>query len=226
MSLATTAFGLATVLLAVGFSVPQLVRLLRTGETAGVSLAGTANSAISFTAWTWYAWSAADLWLFLSSIVGIPGGVLTVVLTWRRGIARDGLWLPVLWSGVLLAAVTLDAVVGSSALALAVGGSVLWLLGPALASAYRSADVSGIAAGTWLVLGLEGVLFLGYGLLAAVPASVIYGVVTVLGSTAMLARLVLAHRPSPRGPVPPAAPGPQHPVLVSVARTSYSEGMS
>lgn len=192
---ATVLFGLATVALAVGFSVPQLVRLRRTGDANGISLAATTNSAISFTAWTWYALVEADLWLLLSSAVGIPGGVATVVLAWRRGAARQGLAVPVVWTAVLLGCSALDALLGASMFAVAVGASVLWLLVPALTTAYRTHDLSGVAVGSWLVLAAEGALFLGYGLLASVPASVLYGVVTLVGCAAMLARLATVRRP-------------------------------
>lgn len=195
---AVVLLGLATVALAVGFSVPQLSRLLRTGSTSGVSLPGVANSTISFAAWTGYAVDIADPWLLASSAVGVPGGVATTVLAWRRGADRRGMWLPVVWAGVLVAAYGCDTVLGSSLVGLAVGASVLWLLAPALITAWRSPDVSGIAAGSWLVLAAEGLLFLGYGLAAGVLASVLYGVVTLVGCAAMLLRIAAGPAPSRR----------------------------
>ena len=43
--------GAATVVLALMFALPQLVRLIRTGSAAGLSLTALANSSVSAVAW-------------------------------------------------------------------------------------------------------------------------------------------------------------------------------
>ena len=189
--------GATSVLLALAYSVPQLLRLVRTGSTAGVSLPAVANSSVSYLAWTAYSCTLSDPWLLASSAVGLPGTLALTVLVWRRGADRSGLWVPVLWAGLLAVAAWLDASLGTSATAAALGASVLWLLVPTLSTVWRSPDVSGQAPGTWWVLALEGALFLAYGLVAAVPASTLYGAVTLAGCLAVLARLaVVVRRPA------------------------------
>jgi uncharacterized protein with PQ loop repeat len=186
--------GAGTVLLAVGFSIPQLVHMRRSRSAAGVSLAAVINSAISFLAWTLHAASIGDAWLIASSAVGLPGAAATSVVAWRCGASRSGLWLPALWVVTLVVAATSDLTGTTSLFGIVVGASVTWLVLPAVVKAWLSQDVSGLAASSWWVLASEGALFLGYGLLRAVPASTVYGVLCLLGSFGVLSRLALASR--------------------------------
>lgn len=187
-----TLIGLSTVVLAVAISVPQLVRTARTGAVSGVSLAAVANSTVSFGAWTVYAVGLGDLWLIASSAVGLPGQLALTWLVWRRGGDRAHLWLPGVWLALLGAVAATDVLLGTGLAHLVVGASVLWLVIPAVLHAWRSSDVSGIAAGSWWVLSAEGALFLGYGLVAGVPATVVYGVACLAGSSGVLGRLAVA----------------------------------
>ncbi|HEY6797630.1 MAG TPA: hypothetical protein VI248_23395 [Kineosporiaceae bacterium] len=185
------AFGTATLLVAAGYSLPQLVRLRR-GSAAGVSTAGAVNTAISFVAWTGYAVWAADRWLLAASLVGLPGAVATAGLAVRHR-AAPGRWrLPAIWTATLVAAVVAQAVGLLPMVPLVIGTSIVWTVAPALASAWRSRDVSGIAVGTWLVHAGEGLLYLGYGHLHRQPAATAYGVACLAGSIGVLARLAVA----------------------------------
>jgi hypothetical protein len=58
-------------------------------------------------------------------------------------------------------------------------------------TAYRSPDVSGIARGAWWLLLVEAVVCTVYGVLADVPAYVVYAVIAAVGSVLMLARTAL-----------------------------------
>ncbi|GLY27128.1 hypothetical protein [Kineosporia sp. NBRC 101731] len=194
-SLAVHAFGVGTVVLAVAVSVPQYLHLRRGGTAAGVSLPAVLNSAISFFAWTAYALYITDGWLIASSAVGLPFAAITVYAAWKAGAARERMWLPAVWSGVLLGTGMLDLITGRHAAELVVGASIGWFVIPAIVKAWTSRDVSGIAAGSWWVQALEGGLFLGYGLAGDVYASVVYGVVAMAGSGAVLGRLALGYRP-------------------------------
>lgn len=83
--LAAQAYGVGTVLLSIAVSVPQYLHLRRGGGAAGVSLPAVTNSAISFCAWTVFGLSIADTWLFVSSAVGLPFAVATVLAAWNAG---------------------------------------------------------------------------------------------------------------------------------------------
>lgn len=186
--------GAGTVLLAVGFSIPQLLHMRRRRSAAGVSLAAVLNSAISFLAWTVYALSIGDAWLIASSAVGLPGAVATAVIAWRCGAPTSGLWSPALWVATLTATAVSDLVGTTSLFGLVVGASITWLVLPAVVKAWQSQDVSGLAASSWWVLASEGALFLGYGVIRTVFASTVYGVLCLLGSFGVLGRLALAAR--------------------------------
>lgn len=181
-------FGAGTVFLAIAVSVPQFVRLWRGDTAAGVSLPAVLNSAISFLAWTVYALCLGDGWLIASSAIGLPFAIVTALAAWRCGADRGGLWLPLLWACVLIG----TCVLGGTTAKVVVGASIGWFVVPAAAKAWLSRDVSGIAVGSWLTVALEGALFLGYGVVQGVGATVVYGVVAVLGSAAVMARLVSA----------------------------------
>jgi uncharacterized protein with PQ loop repeat len=189
-------FGAATVAVGVGFSVPQLVRLTR-GHAAGVSPSALTNSAISFLAWTLYAAWIRDVWLLASSAVGLPGAAATAVVAVRADGDRSWLRLPGLWVLTLLAATFAECTGTTSVLPLVIGTSVLWCVAPALLRAWRSADVSGIAVGSWLVLAGEGALFLGYGWQQQLVAPSVYGVVCLAGAGGVLARLGMRRRRPP-----------------------------
>lgn len=192
----THVLGLATVVLAVALSAPQLHALLTTGRTCGVSLASLLCSTISFTAWTVHAVQVGDAWLLTSSAVGVPGQALTTWCAWRAGASREGLLVPACWAVLVSVVLAWDGLHGTVVAAPIVGSSILWMVVPAAVTAWRSTDVSGIAAGTWWVLLGEGALFLGYGVAAgAVLAPTVYGAACLAGSMCVLARLAVRRAP-------------------------------
>jgi uncharacterized protein with PQ loop repeat len=197
-ALLTWIFGAGTVALAVAVSIPQFLRLRRGGTAAGVSLTAAVNSSISFAAWTGYSLSIGDGWLIASSALGVPFALATAVAAWRCGADRSRLWVSAAWAAILLAAALLQETSGWAGLHIVIGASIAWQVLPATVHAYGSRDVSGIAAGSWWVLSTEGVLFLVYGLAGGEQAPVIYGVMAVLGSAAVLVRVRIGSRPRPQ----------------------------
>jgi hypothetical protein len=113
------------------------------------------------------------------------------------------MWVPALWSATLLLALLVTPVL-PTAFATVLGASVLWYVTPAALTAWRSADVSGIAAGTWLLLLADGLVAGAYGVLADVPAYLVYAVTAALGAMAVLARLWWRWSPD-CGECPPVA---------------------
>jgi MtN3 and saliva related transmembrane protein len=159
-------------------SVPQVVRLLRTRNTSGVSI------------WTYTIWTSAALWW---AAWGFSAGA-------KPSLAVNLACIPVLFAMVLLLrptrahwAVLLLSLVGSlagmlwSPTSLMVIGSLgQILLGlPAAAEALRrDADLSGVAPGTWAMVILSGVLWLvfdtGIGYSAAGAAGTFQALVAVV----------------------------------------------
>ncbi len=76
------------------------------------------------------------------------------------------------------------------------GCSILWFVAPAAVTAWRSADVSGIAWQTWALLALDGLVFGLYGLVSGIGADRVYGSAALVGSAVILAGLAMGSRQS------------------------------
>ena len=180
--------GLLSVILAVWFALPQLLRLRRTGTAAGLSADSLANSLVSLIGWTVYGLAHGNMWVILASVAGIPATVVTLVLAFRAG-ARPSIQLPALWASVLLVTAVIDLVFGLSLIDIVLGCSILWFVVPAAVTAWKSADVSGLSPQTWLVLALEASVFGIYGLVGHVLADQVYAVTSLIGAAAVLSRI-------------------------------------
>jgi len=180
--------GAATAALALAFGLPQFLRVRRTGSVAGVSLPSVTNTVVSTTAWLFYGVHLHDFWVAMTSVVGLPSLVATFVAVVRRSDVRAGMWLPLLWAAILAGTAALMPWLPALFPAV-LGASALWYVTPAAVTAWRSADVSGIAAGTWLLLAVDGLVAGAYGVAAAVPAYLVYAGVALAGALVVLARV-------------------------------------
>ena len=185
--------GLASVVIAFWFAVPQLTRLVRTGTTAGLSMASLCNSAVSLVAWTVYGVTHGSVWIVASSLVGLPAIVATAVLASREGLPTEPV-LPLLWTGLLVSTTAVDQLAGTSALDVVLGCSILWFVAPAAMTAWRAPDVSGVAWQTWALLALDGVVFGLYGMVSDIGADRVYGAAAILGAAVVGARLLVGDR--------------------------------
>ena len=188
LSLATLV-GVAGTLLAAGYTVPQFRKLRRMRSATGISVAALANSTVSGIAWTVFGVLEHDVWVALPAAVAVPATAGAVVLAWLRGGSRDRLWLTGLWA-VTVTLAGLSAVwVGTGPATVVLGGSVALLVTPAALTAWRSHDVSAIAASAWALMILDALLAGAYGVLADVNANLIYAVVATTGSLVILLRI-------------------------------------
>jgi uncharacterized protein with PQ loop repeat len=184
-----TLVGLAATLLAVGYTLPQLSKLRRMSSAAGVSVAALANSTISGVGWTVFGVVERDLWVALPSAVAVPATVGAMVLAWTRGGSRARMWLPAVWAGVVALSGLASFWVGAGPATVVLGCSVALLVTPAALTAWRSRDVSAIAASAWGMMILDALLAGVYGVLADVDANLIYATVATVGSLAVLLRI-------------------------------------
>jgi uncharacterized protein with PQ loop repeat len=180
--------GLATALLAFAFGFPQWFRVRRTGSVAGISLASVTNSLVSTLAWLLYGLAIKDVWVTTTSIVGLPATIATLVAVMRRSDDRDGMWVPLAYAGILTGTAALTPWL-PALFPTVLGMSILWFAVPAAITAWGSPDVEGLAQGTWWLLVLDGVVAGAYGLLANVPAYLVYAVVAILGALVVLTRI-------------------------------------
>jgi uncharacterized protein with PQ loop repeat len=188
-----TVFGVLTTVLAIGYGVPQWLKVRRDGNVAGVSLTGIGCALVSAVAWVTYGLWLQDIWVVLTSGAAIPGLTAALLVLLRHRASREGLWMVPAWAAALVVAALLVPWSQVPLVAL-LGGSILWYVAPAAWTAWRSADVSGVAPGAWYLLLVEAVVCTVYGLLADVPAYVVYAVLAAGG--ALLVLLRLAWRPA------------------------------
>ncbi|GII77490.1 hypothetical protein Sru01_24720 [Sphaerisporangium rufum] len=178
---------------------PQIGRLWRTRDPAGVSWAWAALTGVNNAAWFGY-FTSSGYWTALvpSAAATLLAGTVAVLLA-RLGRAglRSGAWVGA-WA-VLLA--------GSAAAAGPPGlGTVLTVASvvqvtPSVVTAYRAPRPTGVSPGTWLLVLGEVSCWTVYGLYRSDPRLIALGVTGITASVLMLARIRYAarrrYRPSP-----------------------------
>ena len=187
-------FGIVMVTLAALYSLPQWLRVRRTGSVEGVSLAATSNALISCVAWVAYGTALRDVAVTLTCIAALPSLGATTWLLVRNHASREGMTTTWVWTAALLVAGAVTPW-AQAPIELLLGASIAWYVAPAAWMAWTSVDVTGIAPGAWFVLLADAVTWLLYSLLAGNPAGMLYAVIAGTGALAVLARLVW------RGPV-------------------------
>jgi len=183
--LANIAVVLAT-LATLAFLVPQIVKLVRTGNSAGVSTTWPAIGFATNVGWFTYFINQQLWWSLAAPFGAFVGYGVTIWALARIGrpirasLVRGvvvGLLLaitPVIWDWT-----TLGVVLG-----LAFGGMMV----PTLWTAFRTPDPSGIAPGTWWVGVAESGLWGFYGWHHADPGVITFSVTAAIGASLMLGR--------------------------------------
>jgi hypothetical protein len=197
--------------LAAGFAVPQfvpqIVKVRRTGDTAGLSGPWAVLTGINNTAWFGY-FAASHYWFALIPSAALLGGCLGVMLLRRTPMARHSAMAIGAWTAVLGLAASVDRAVLGTALT----GAFLVQVLPAVATAYRTASPTGIARGTWLLVLGEVSCWTAFG------AAHLDGPLLVLGTTGVTSALLMLHRARTTLPAseadadlaPTPRPNPQH----------------
>lgn len=175
---------------------PQAAKLLRTGNPEGVS-AVWAGVSLSMNVW-WLVYGATNgLWGLVptSAIATVLYAVIAAAFVRSVGTgAFGGLATGALVFG--LAPLPVLLVAGWSAAGITIGLCYGMQLAPAVVAAWRSTDLTGVAAGTWLMAWLEGAIWGVYGVVVLDGALLVGGVSGVVMSSAIIVRLVTTgHRP-------------------------------
>jgi uncharacterized protein with PQ loop repeat len=181
--------------LAVPQFLPQLARLRRTGETAGVSWSWAALTSINNAAWAGY-FALSGFWTALAPAISatVLAGALAVMLVRSgTGFPRRPAALTLAWAALLTAA----GLSGRASLGTALTAAFLLQVTPSVWTAYRADRTTGIAAGTWLLIFGELLCWGVFGLYESDPRLIVLG---ATGVTASL--LVLARAARPFGPPP------------------------
>jgi len=182
---------LIAALFAVPQFLPQLARLRRTGDATGVSWAWAALTSVNNGAWTAY-FALSRLWTALAPSISatLLAGILAVWLA-RQGELPQRAALSITGWAVLLAVA--GGVFGRAGLGTALTASFILQTAPSVWKAYRSERVSGISAGTWLLILGELLCWGIYGTYELDPRLI------VLGWTGVAASLLILTRTAVRG---------------------------
>jgi uncharacterized protein with PQ loop repeat len=185
----------AATLLSISCTWPQVARIGRTGDIAGVSVTAAALTVSSEIGWTVYL-AGESLWSAVpEGVFNIGANALLVVAVRRAGgTARIAVLVAVAWVITLLTARWLG---GPGAIAALLGLAYVIQLTPAVVTAWRTWSPSGIATSTWAMRLVESVLWGVYGFLRGDPPLIVFGILGVTESTAILVRKVTTrHRPA------------------------------
>ena len=194
---------LVAAILAVPQFLPQLARLRRTGETAGVSWSWAALTSINNAAWAGY-FALPGFWTALVPAISatVLAGALAVMLARRAAaVPRRPAALAVVWAALLVVAAGLS---GRAGLGTVLAVAFLLQVTPSVWTAFRAEDTTGIAAGTWLLIFGELLCWGVFGVYESDPRLIVLGATGVTASLLVLARVArprgpAALRPSDRG---------------------------
>jgi hypothetical protein len=175
--------------LAAGFAVPQFVpqilKLRRTNDTAGLSTHWALLTSINNAAWFGY-FAASRYWFALipSTSAALLGGCLGIMVYRRHKIAHRSWAVILTWTIVLSVAASVDRrLLG----ALLTGGFLIQVI-PAVSMAYRTRQPTGIARGTWRLILAELSCWAIFG------AAKRDGPLIVLGATGVISALLMLNR--------------------------------
>jgi uncharacterized protein with PQ loop repeat len=174
---------------------PQLRKLRATNDTAGVSWSWATLTSVNNAAWFAY-FTASAYWAALvpATSATLLAGTLALMLT-RRGQARvRQAVLIASWVALLLAGVT---VAGRTGLGALLTVAFILQVTPSLWTAYRTARLTGVAAGTWLLILGELSCWTIFGLHQSDPRLLTLGITGVTASALMLARIRHTRRNQP-----------------------------
>jgi uncharacterized protein with PQ loop repeat len=166
---------------------PQLRKLRATNDTAGVSWSWATLTSVNNAAWFAY-FTASAYWAALvpATSATLLAGTLAVMLS-RRGQARTrqavliGGWIALLVAGFTVA--------GRAGLGALLTVAFILQVTPSLWTAYRTTRLTGVAAGTWLLILGELSCWTIFGLHQTDPRLLTLGITGVTASALMLARI-------------------------------------
>jgi uncharacterized protein with PQ loop repeat len=187
---------LVAAILAAPQFLPQLARLARTGETAGVSWSWAALTSINNAAWAGY-FALSGFWTALVPAISatVLAGTLAVMLARRgAGFPRRSAALALAWTAVLI---TAASVFGRAGLGTALTVAFLLQVTPSVWTAYRADHTTGIAKSTWLLIFGELLCWGAFGIYESDPRLIVLGATGVVASLLVLARVARPRAPRP-----------------------------
>ena len=166
---------------------PQILKLRRTDDTAGVSWPWAALTSVNNAAWfAYFVLSAYWTALVPSSSATLLAGVLATMLARRGEATARTTALIGAWAALLTAAF---AVAGRTGLGTLLTAAFVLQVTPSIWTAYRTARPTGISQGTWILILGELSCWATFGLHKSDPRLIVLGFTGVAASLLMLARI-------------------------------------
>jgi uncharacterized protein with PQ loop repeat len=165
---------------------PQLARVLRAGDTTGVSWSWAALTSAGNAGWIVY-FTLSGFWTALVPAVSatVLAGALAVLLGRRNGVPRRPAVIAAAWTALILLA---WAATGRAGIGAVLTASFVLQVAPSVWTAYRTPRPTGISRGTWLLVLGELLCFGLYGLHQGDPRLIVLGWTGVAASLLMLGR--------------------------------------
>ena len=179
---------LAAAILAVPQFLPQLARLARTGETAGVSWSWAALTSINNAAWAGY-FALSGFWTALVPAISatVLAGALAVMLARRgAGFPRRPAALALAWTALLITAASLF---GRAGLGTALTVAFLLQVTPSVGRRTEPITPPASPKGTWLLIFGELLCWGVFGIYESDPRLIVLGATGVTASLLVLARV-------------------------------------
>lgn len=179
------ALGVVALIVGLTRALPQLVKLLRARDAAGVSLDGCATSAIVSSAWAVYGILTDQLAVALAS--GTPAFIFVLI---SLAALRYGRRITELRSAPVFLVVFTAVVVAGGSVALGVMLTVGALIAntPHVIVAFREKDLSGVSPFTWTLTAADGAIWVTYALITGDVPILVNNVFQLTTSAAIVAR--------------------------------------
>jgi uncharacterized protein with PQ loop repeat len=166
---------------------PQLLKLRRTDDTAGVSWPWAALTSVNNAAWfAYFALSAYWAALVPSSSATLLAGALAAMLARRGRATARPVVLVGAWAMLLAAAF---AVAGRAGLGTLLTAAFVLQVTPSIWTAYRTARPTGVSQGTWLLIFGELSCWATFGVYKSDPRLIVLGLTGAAASLLMLTRI-------------------------------------
>jgi uncharacterized protein with PQ loop repeat len=168
--------------------IPQISRLLRSGDVTGVSWTWAGLTSMSNAGWfTYFLLSGYSTALVPAASASVFAGILALVLgRCGRASARAAIGVA-LWAGLLGVSLVVGGLTGLGTM---LTGAFVLQVTPSIWTAYRTKHPTGISRGTWLLVCGELSCWIVYGISHADPRLVTLGITGVTAGMLMLARTV------------------------------------
>jgi uncharacterized protein with PQ loop repeat len=166
---------------------PQLIKLRRTDDTAGVSWPWSTLTSVNNAAWAVY-FALFRYWTALvpACAATLLAGVLAITLATRGKAEMRPALVTIGWAALLTAACIL---VGRNLLGALLTAGFLLQITPPIWAAYRTDRPTGISRGTWLLILAELSCWAAFGVHKSDPRLMILGFTGIAAGILMLARI-------------------------------------